>query len=255
MEKTTEELNEELNKITNEVEYAKEGKKASFEGIVRVYDETFYVNTETGVGLGSVLKKIEPLLNKMSSKTYIAGYTFEDIKQELTIMAIQGVCSYNPAKGTKLSSFLQTHLKNKLISKLRSVNKMSNDSFALYEKNGTNVGGGKIRKVREEILFSSCTPDNVEDPSMMFENTVSEEEGLYGRSGPSFADKDFELALQSLEGEIDEDTITIMKLIYYEDYPIKKAAEAVGLTGWAASMRLKKLTENECFMNAFGDIV
>jgi len=250
-----EEINEELNNIETEIEYAEEGRGPSFEGIVKVYDETFYVNTETGVGLDSVLKKIEPLLNKMSSKTYISGYTFEDIRQELNIMAIQGIRSYNPSKGTKLSSFLQTHLRNKLISKLRSVNKMSNDSFALYEKKGDKAEGGKIRRVREEILFSSCTPEGVEDPSMMFENTVAEEEGLYGMSGPSLSDKEFELAIRSLESSLDPKTVTIMKLVYYEDYPIKKAADAVGLTGWAASMRLKKLKENEFFMEAFGDFV
>ena len=90
---------------------------------------------------------------------------------------------------------------------------------------------------------------------MMFENTVAEEDGLYGMSGKSLANKDFELAIKSLENSIDTKTVTIMKLIYYEDYPIKKAADAVGLTGWAASMRLKKLTENESFMEAFGDFI
>lgn len=248
-----EETKEELSNIENEVEFAEAGQGPAFEGIVEVYDESFYVNTKTGVGLESVIKKIEPLLNKMASKTYISGYSFEDIKQELTIMAIQGVRAYNPTKDTKLSSFMQNHLRNKLISKLRSVNKMSNDSFALYEKKGDQKEGGKIRKVREEILFSSCTPDSLDDPTMIFENTIPEEDGLYGANGLSIADKEFELAIRSLEEQIDSKTITIMKLIYYEDYPIKKAAEAVGLTGWAASMRLKKLKENEFFMEAFGD--
>jgi DNA-directed RNA polymerase specialized sigma subunit len=102
-----------------------------FEGIVDVYDETFYVNTLTNVGLESVLKKVEPLINKMCSKTYISGYAFEDIKQELNIMVIQGISKYDPAKGTKLSTFLQNHLRKKMISKLRSVNKMSNHALRI----------------------------------------------------------------------------------------------------------------------------
>jgi RNA polymerase sigma factor (sigma-70 family) len=226
-----------------------------FEGIVDVYDETFYVNTLTNVGLESVLKKVEPLINKMCSKTYISGYAFEDIKQELNIMVIQGISKYDPAKGTKLSTFLQNHLRKKMISKLRSVNKMSNDSSSISFTSDPDYKDAKIKRVREEILFSSCTPDNIEDPSMRFENTISDDDGLYGSTGLSFGDKEFELTLRKISKDLDPDTARIIELLYYEDLPINKAAEAVGLTGSAASMRLKKLEKNESFRMAFSEFV
>lgn len=43
----------------------------NFKGNVEVYDKTFYVNTETGEGFDLVLAKIEPLVCKLASKTFL----------------------------------------------------------------------------------------------------------------------------------------------------------------------------------------
>ena len=42
-----------------------------FTGNVRVYNEEFYINANTGEGLDRVLKKIDPLLFKMSNSLFI----------------------------------------------------------------------------------------------------------------------------------------------------------------------------------------
>jgi RNA polymerase sigma factor (sigma-70 family) len=220
----------------------------SFEGIVKVYKEEFYVNTETGVGLDSVLKKIDPLLCMMASKTYIPGYSFEDIKHELVLMAIDGIRSYNPDKQAMLSTFLHIHLNNKLISRIRSENKMSNDAFGLFEKN--SEGDSKIRRAREELSFTQCTPLNEE--GLMFEHTVSDEDGLYeSGKAKSVSQIHFEVSLNKLCDKLDEKTAKIIKLIYFEDYSIKDAAKEVGLSGWAASMRLKNLSKKKYFRDIF----
>jgi DNA-binding MarR family transcriptional regulator len=90
---------------------------------------------------------------------------------------------------------------------------------------------------------------------MRFENTISDDDGLYGSTGLSFGDKEFELTLRKISKDLDPDTARIIELLYYEDLPINKAAEAVGLTGSAASMRLKKLEKNESFRMAFSEFV
>ncbi len=224
----------------------------AFEGIVKVYKEEFYVNTQTGVGLDSVLRKIDPLLCMMASKTYIPGYTFEDIKHELVLMAIDGIRSYNPDKQAMLSTFLHIHLNNKLISRIRSENKMSNDAFGLFEKD--SEGGGKIRRAREELNFSQCSPLNEE--GLSFENTISDEDGLYssGRA-KTISEIDFEVSLKKLVGRLDEKTAKIIKLMYFEDYSIKDAAKAVNLSGWAASMRLKNLSKKKYFRDVFDGFI
>lgn len=126
--------------------------KSEFEGTVRMYDEDVYINTATRQGYDRVLERIDPLLCKWASKTYMPGYTFEDIKQELSIIIIEGVNAFDPSKNVKLSTFLHTHLRNKLVSKIKSVNKLSNDAFSLYEESVKEICdcGGLItfKKVR-----------------------------------------------------------------------------------------------------------
>ena len=77
---------------------SKRGEK-NFEGMVKVYNDEIFISTKTGVGVDFVLKKMDPLLSKMASRTYLPGYRFEDIKQELSIIAIEGIKNYYVAKG------------------------------------------------------------------------------------------------------------------------------------------------------------
>tara|TARA_A100001011_G_scaffold167625_1_gene176449 strand:+ start:1350 stop:2036 length:687 start_codon:yes stop_codon:yes gene_type:complete len=210
---------------------------------VKVYDEIVYVDTNTGEGFGRVLKRIDPLLCKMSSKTYMPGYSFEDIKQELAAIAIEGIRSYDPDKNVKLSTFLHIHLRNKLVSKLRSVNKISNDASSLIDE---NVEPNSFRRSREEILFSSMKPkvDKNSEEFGHFEDYISEDSQLNADGYSDVGTADFKDCLKKLSSSIDSDTAKIIELICLGDYSIKDAAEKVGLTGWAASMRLKKLSKN-----------
>ena len=73
-----------------------------FIGSTEFYDETIYINTKTGEGLGRALKKIDPLLCKMASSTYIEGFSFQDIKQELALIAIDGIRSFDSDKNVKM---------------------------------------------------------------------------------------------------------------------------------------------------------
>ena len=50
-----------------------------FEGNVKLYNEEFYVNTNTGEGVDRVLRKIDPLLFKMSNSLFITNYSQEDL--------------------------------------------------------------------------------------------------------------------------------------------------------------------------------
>ena len=105
-----------------------------FAGKVKVYNEEFYIDANSGTGLDKVLAKIDPLLFKMSKSLFIPGYSVEDVKQELAILAIEGVRSYDSTKNVKLSTFLHIHLHNKIIAKIRSKNKISNNAFLISER-------------------------------------------------------------------------------------------------------------------------
>jgi len=260
--------------------------KKPFEGYVEMYSEKIYINTSTKEGYTRVLKKIDPLLCKWSSKTYLSGHTFEDIKQELSMIIIEGVNAFNPDKGVKLSTFLHTHLKNKLISKIKSINKLSNDAYSLRtdsafefcecggvitSKTESETKNGTIsryscnqcdkeyktgyRKSREEISFCAMPkvdPNNGEEYAE-FQDSLSDSDGLFSSSYLPVDKVNLEIAIDKLSEKADKDTITILRMVCLEGFSIKDAAKEVGLTGWAASMRLKKLDRSKIILDILSE--
>jgi len=251
--------------------------KREFEGIVEMYEEEVWINTRTKEGYTRVLERIDPLLCKWASKTYMSGYTFEDIKQELSLIIIEGINAYNPSKKVKLSTFLHTHLRNKLVSKLKSVNKLSNDAYGLSEKSKLEICtcGGVItkgvscytcnecgaqhkqiyRRSREELIFSAMpkTDPGSGEEYGEFQNSLSNSDGLYSGGTSSYDDVELEMAIGKLSKVIDDKTLMILKMVCLEGYSIKDAANNVGLTGWAASMRLKKLSRYKIINDLLAD--
>lgn len=248
-----------------------------YEQTVEMYEESIFVSTKTKEGYQRVLERIDPLICKWASKTYMPGYTFDDIKQELSLIIIEGVNSFNPNKKVKLSTFLHTHLRNKLISKLKSVNKLSNDAYSMSPSSELCSCGGLIkinesiarcsqcksehdtsyRKSREELIFSSMPktdPGNGEEYAE-FQNSLSQSDSLYRPFAGDHEIADLNMAIARLERVVDDKTFTILKMVCIEGYSIKDAGKNVGLTGWAASMRLKKLGRNKIVTDLLSDYI
>jgi len=263
--------------------------KDNFEGIVKMYDEEVYISKQTKEGYTRVLQRIDPLLCKWASKTYMPGYNFEDIKQELSLIIIEGVNAFDPNKQVKLSTFLHTHLRNKLVSKIKSVNKLSNDAYSLYEKVEAEICecGGLVsfsktrcletdnlitryrcescdkeykpnyRKSREELVFSSMPkkdPRSGEEYAE-FEHCLSDSDNIYSDNRSPYERVDLELAIEKLAEIIDSKTYIILRMVCLEGHSIKDAAKEVGLTGWAASMRLKKLERYKIINDLLSDFI
>lgn len=104
-------------------------------GIVRMYDEEFSIDKRSKKGYDKVLKKLEPMVCDWARKVYFGDMPFEDRKQEIYVMAIQGIENYKEDKGVALSSFLHTHIRNKIISKIKSTNKKSNNATSYTTEN------------------------------------------------------------------------------------------------------------------------
>jgi RNA polymerase sigma factor (sigma-70 family) len=226
-----------------------------YRAFVDVYNERYYVDTNTGEGFDKVLAKIDPLLNKFASTLYVPGFKFEDAKSELSIIAIEGIMSFDPHRDVKLSTFLHKHIHNKKISLIKSENKMSNDAFSLQLQEEKGEASPKIRKVREALNFSQFKINNAKDEqTTLFENTIADDNAsLESSIIKSRYDKtEFESSLEKACERLDSKTKKIIELMYFEDYSIKDAADAVGLSGWAASMRLKKLASKSSIKNIFG---
>lgn len=226
-----------------------------YRAYVEVYDDKYYVDTNTGEGFDKVLAKIDPLLNKFASTMYIPGFKFEDAKSELSIIAIEGIRAFDPHREIKLSTFLHKHIHNKKISFIKSENKMSNDAFALQSSEQQTPNGPKIKKVREELYFSQFKPTGGrEEQPMPFENSIADDNSSSESSiiKNKYDKTEFEFSLSKIFKKLDPKTRKIIELMYFEDYSIADAASAVGLSGWAASMRLKKLAGKGYIKNVFG---
>ena len=250
-----------------------------YEQFIEMYDEKIFVSTKTKQGYDKVLKKIDPLLCKWASRTYMSGYGFDDIKQELSVIIIEGINAFDPDKNVKLSSFLHNHLKNKLISKLKSINKLSNDAYGLSEEkiasicscggifskkgkeNICNECGNKYgpvyRSSREELVFSLMPKRNNSDGEeyLDFESSLSSSDGMFSLDESPYDEIHLDMAIERLADQVDEKTQAILKMVCLEGFTIGDAAKKVGITGWAASMRLKKIKANKIINDILEDLI
>lgn len=245
-----------------------------FAGTVDVYNEKIDVDTSTGKGLDRVLKKIEPLLFKMSKSSFMRGYAQEDIRQELAILAIEGVRSYDPSKNVKLSTFLHIHLKNKMISKIKSDNKIGNNAninldtklpdvckcgsttflsvVKSFSEKRTCTSCGKIYTkkaftAKQEIPFCLMDEkiDSEEDGAMFFSDLVSSEDNVIRASRPDIKNIELLKSIETADPSLDEKMIKLLYLISFDDCSIGEAASQVGMSGWEANSKLKKLSKNK----------
>ena len=193
--------------------------------VVTMYDEDFIINRETGKGFGLIIEKISPLINSIVRK-YNFNLEKEDSEQEIRLIAIEGIKSYNPNRGVKLSTFLHTHIHNKAISKLKSVMKDKNNASHLKNNN----------IFYNEINFNSVLKDDsdsIENHGILFKNNLYE------------INIDFNLFLEELKNEVEYDTWLLAKLISVESLSLREAAEKLNMNIWNAYNRIKKMSDNE----------
>tara|TARA_Y100001935_G_C17246668_1_gene478704 strand:+ start:298 stop:1062 length:765 start_codon:yes stop_codon:yes gene_type:complete len=239
-----------------------------YRGEVMMYEEAIFVDTKTGQGIDRVIKKITPLIDGMAAKSHISGYSFDDIKQEISLLVVDGVKRYDPNREVKLSTFLHWHLKNKFITKLKSLNTMASDATTMKDKKiercscgGEIAGGGngqpfkcmdcgKIHKAiyrssRRELSFSemkvtASDSDEVND----YINFVSTDDSVFPSKFGNISTIETKMFFENLEAVLDEKTAQILRKFCIEGTTMQEAAKSVGMTGWAASVRLKRIYKN-----------
>ena len=190
--------------------------------VVEVYDEHIKINIETGMGYDKVLEKMDPLLNSYSYKFKIETMEPEDVKQELVIIVLEGIANYNHEKNVKLSTFLHTHIFNKIISKINSTLKKSNNASFLKTKN-------KFNKTL-----------SLEDLGDSSENFISDT-NFFDEEGSD----DFSFLLYNLKNIFDDLTWNVFESIYIKSNTIKDCANDLGIEIWVVSNIIKKIKKNE----------
>lgn len=190
--------------------------------IVEMYEESIEINQKTGYGFDRIIKKIEPFISSQAYSFSIPNSSIEDIKQDIYVIVIQGIKNFNPEKKTKLSTFLHTHIINKMISKMKSSYKKS--------KNASYIDGDTFC---QEIPKDEFLDDEISDPALYFLKDISKNS------------IDFSLFLDTLKEHVDYETWLLIKLICVEGLSIRESSERLDINFWTASKKLKDLSKNE----------
>lgn len=254
-------------------------EKRGFVGKAYVYDEEIYINTNTGDGYDRVVEKMKDFIEWYASRIRLSGFDKEDIKQLMYMILLDGIRRYNPEKHIKLSSFLYTHIKNRIATRIKEENRQSlnatyNESFYKFvcpcgtsfiatKKDGMTINCGNCkRKINDEwkIRLKQFKPISLD---MLVMSKNEEEDKIYGRElDNGFFENNTKNLNDMIENVKDLDVLLknenpltrkIAELIYYKDYSITDIAQESGLSCWAVSLRLKKLKQKknirEFFLN------
>lgn len=262
---------------------ADDDKPRNFIGKALIYEDEVFINTETGQGYDEVVGKMKPYIDWYSGKIRLAGFERDDIKQLIVLILLDGIRRYNPMLKIRLSTFLYVHIRNRIISRIKEETRQSLNAtynapqFKFICPCGASFASGKddakscktcsnpvsstwiIRAVHTEpvsldgIMSSSNDDESSDKASRIHYN--GRPNSLLDFFGKIESADDIDRSLDFSNILSDEDDITrkIAELMYNEDYSITDAAKEVGLTCWAASLRLKKLKSKkhirEFFLN------
>lgn len=260
-----------------------ENKIHGFIGKAFVYDEEIFVNTYTGEGYNIVVNKMKNYIDWYSGKIRLAGFDRDDIKQLIAMILLDGIRRYNPQLKIKLSTFLYVHIRNRIISRIKeetrqSLNATYNAPFykficpcgIYFSSNKDEAVQCKVCKTPVNntwvVRAEHCEPMSLDGimSSMNDDESSDKASRIHYNGRPSslidffgkintVEDVDRNLDFSNILSDEDETTRKIAKLIYDKDYSITDAAREVGLTCWAASLRLKKLKSKkhirEFFLN------
>lgn len=265
-----------------------DNKERGYVGKTLIYEDEVYINTYTGEGYDLVVKKMQKFVDWYSGKIRLAGFDQDDIKQFMFVLMLDGIRRYNPRPpGTKtdirLSTFLYIHVKNRIISRIKeetrqSLNATYNEQLYKFicpcktsfvttkEEAFKSVCGSCKKKVDDTWKIRAEHHEPISLDTLM---SVNEDDGANDKASRihyngkknnfidffgslnEIEDIDRNIDFSNILCEEDDTTRKIAELMYNEDYSITDAAKEVGLTCWAASLRLKKLKNKKHIKDFF----
>lgn len=261
-------------------------KDIGFVGKAFIYEHEVFIDTFTGEGYNIVIRKMKSYIDWYSGKIRLSGFEREDIKQLIVMILLDGIRRYNPNLKIKLSTFLYVHIRNRLISRIKEETRQSlNATYNEPLYKFICVCGNSVIKNKNEILHIVCILCNAKIDNKWIirpehNNPSSLDNILTSTNDDDNFNETDKVALISYNGRLnhlidffgkidttddvdrnldfsnilnDEDLTTrkIAELMYSKDYSITDAAKEVGLSCWAASLRLKKLKSKKVIRDFF----
>lgn len=269
------------------------GKYTGFAGVIKLFKNSVYMDTRTGIGYDKAIKELEPYVNYLANKYNFSGlgYSFEDTKQHIIMRILEGIPQYDPTKDTKLSTFLYMRIERRIINEIRNLSTDSKNPTTLktslfsvtcecqkkfiisinsdesiddkhcYNCNRTleNAKTYSINKPPESLdsVIALKTLKYVDDKHRMSIDDIISEDSfdiplVYGEK-PKLEDSviskhDFEKWIGAEDAQIKQ----LVRLVCFEDYSVKAAAEVVGISHTGASNKLKRLGRKKKIRDMFG---
>ena len=247
------------------------GNYKGFVGKAYIYDEEVFVNTNTGEGYNTVVSKMNSFIDWYSGHVRLAGFDKEDVKQLMFMILFDGIRRYNPMthKNIKLSTFLYVHIKNRIVSRIKEENRQSLNatynepfyrfmcqcglSFISNKEEGMKASCNRCKSCvndKWKIRIEHYKPVSLDSITTLVDENEEQTHSGYGISNNlidlmgkvnEIKDVEYNLDLEAVLMDESKTTRKIAELIYHKDYSITDAAKEVGLSCWAASLRLKKM--------------
>lgn len=214
----------------------------NYKADVNVYNKKIFINTEDGTGFEDVLNSMSPLINSMSKKYSLPNHDYYDMKNLISVIALEGIHSYIPNDNLKLSSYLTTYIKNKVITKIVLNNTQKKD--AVFLKITDNKEKNKI--ARHPISMSTIS-NKTDDDDNYFDIT-SIKSDLFRKDNELIFQDYFSKVLEEITDEDLEDSKIrpivkkYIELIYFDGYTLKKITREFGEKYHELVRDIKKLS-------------
>ena len=96
-----------------------------FSGTVMVYGRPVYLDIATGQGIDEVLRRMAGFIEAFGGwSTRDSAVEGGDLRQEAYAATIEGMRFYDPSRQTQLSTFLQRHVRNRMVDVCRRTRDM-----------------------------------------------------------------------------------------------------------------------------------
>jgi len=236
-----------------------------------------YLDTRTGEGVAEICKLMGKFVSYQSTKVSFPAMSREDIAQDIYMLMVEAIPKYNIEKKTNMLTFLQGHVKNRLINKCkffsekkrratfchtgvykvrcpscRKLSTISNKTLLVCSHCGETSNSdrkAKWKKYNMPILPIpfTCIEDKLPEEVNTIADVVSNSQSLSSFLGKATLGVDTEVQLKidfmKLYNNLDDTNKTIISMLM-EGCSYKEISRVIGISEKAAYARVAKIIKS-----------
>ena len=243
-------------------------------------NKTVYLDTRTGEGVNEICKLMGKFVSYQSTKVSFPSMSKEDIAQDIYVLMVEAIPKYDISKNTNMLTFLQGHVKNRLINKckffsekkrratycktgIQKIRCPSCKKLTKSETRGTLVCGhcgltsnsdnkAKWKKYNVPVLPIpfTCIEDKLPEEVNTIADVVSDSQSLSSFLGKYTLGVDtevqFKVDFMKLYNNLDDTNKTIVSMLI-EGCSYSEISKVIGVSEKAAYARVAKIIKGNRF--------